>query len=68
MTLALNPSIRPSNLSHLIVVDMAPKSGQMSSLFLKYLEKMKEIDQKHVRDMSEADRMLAEVEQVCRRK
>lgn len=64
MAVALKPEHRPSNLSHLVVVDMVPKSVRMGASFRNYLQKMKEINEQHVKTVSEADQMLATIEPV----
>ena len=65
MTVALDPNLPPGLLSHLIVADIAPSRGAVSSEFQGYIEAMKKIEESGVKTRQEADRVLKPYEQVC---
>jgi hypothetical protein len=65
MTFALNPDLPQDMLSNLIVVDVAPSTGDISSEFRGYVEGMKKIDASKVSSRKEAQDILMEYEKVC---
>lgn len=64
MALALSPELPESLLSNLIVVDIAPSKGSLSSEFRQYVSVMRMIEQSGVSTRKEANEMLEAVEQV----
>ncbi|KAI0749372.1 alpha/beta-hydrolase [Daedaleopsis nitida] len=58
MTVALDPELPSDLLSHLIVADIAPARGALSSEFRGYIEAMQKIEESQVKTRQEADRML----------
>lgn len=65
MSVALNPELPSNLLKHLIVADIAPSRGAMSSEFQGYVEAMKKIEQSQVTSRQEAQKILAPYESVC---
>lgn len=64
MTLALDPALPPSTLSNLIIADIAPSKGALSSEFLSYIQAMKKINDAQVRSRKSAQEILYEYEKV----
>lgn len=64
MTVALSPELPRELLSHLIVADIAPSKGALSSEFQGYVEGMKKIEDSHVTTRQEAQKILAPYEPV----
>ncbi|KAI8980132.1 alpha/beta-hydrolase [Trametes punicea] len=63
MSVALDPKLPSELLSHLIVADVAPARGALSSEFQGYIRGMKKIEESQVKTRQEADRLLREFEQ-----
>ncbi|KAI0787738.1 alpha/beta-hydrolase [Fomes fomentarius] len=63
MTVALDPELPANRLSHLIVADIAPSRGTLSSEFQGYVEAMQKIEEAGVKTRQEADRVLKPYEQ-----
>jgi len=64
MALALSPELPKELLSNLIVVDIAPSKGDLSSEFRGYVEAMKKIVRSNVSTRKEAQDILSEYENV----
>lgn len=64
MTVALDPELPANRLSHLIVADIAPSRGALSSEFQGYVQAMQKIEEAGVKTRQEADRVLKPYEQV----
>lgn len=64
MSVALSPELPKELLAHLIVADIAPSNGALSSEFRGYVEAMKKIEDSHVTTRQEAQKMLAPYEPV----
>lgn len=64
MTFALNPDLPSSLLKHLIVADIAPSRGVLSSEFQGYVEAMKKIEDARVPSRQEAQKLLQPYESV----
>lgn len=62
MALALSPELPKELLSNLIVVDIAPSKGDLSSEFRGYVEAMKKIVRSNVSTRKEAQDILSEYE------
>lgn len=54
----------PSLLSKLVSVDMSPAVGAISDEFAKYIDAMKEVEEKGCKDKKEADKVLEKYEPV----
>lgn len=65
MTVALHPDLPVNLLSHLIVADIAPSRGALSSEFQSYIEAMQKIESSQVTNRQDAQRILTEYEPVC---
>jgi hypothetical protein len=65
MSAALNPDLPIGMLSNLIVADIAPSKGDLSSEFRGYIEGMKKIDASKVSTRKEAQEILLQYEKVC---
>jgi hypothetical protein len=65
MSFALDPNLPQGVLSNLIVTDIAPSIGDISSEFRGYIEGMKKIDASKVSTRKEAQDILSEYEKVC---
>jgi len=57
--LALQPSLSPTTLSSLIIVDVTPTKFPISSEFSHYANAMKEVESAHVTSAKEAQDILA---------
>lgn len=64
MALALSPNLPPGILSHLIVADIAPSKGALSSEFRNYTDAMHKIEQLEVTTRKEANDIIHEIEPV----
>lgn len=64
MALALNPDLPDGLLSQLIVADIAPSKGPLSSEFAGYMEAMKKIEDSNVHSRKEAQDILKPYEPV----
>jgi hypothetical protein len=64
MAFALNLDLPRDMLSNLIVVDIAPSKGELSSEFTGYVEGMKKIEASKVSSRKEAQDILTEYEKV----
>ena len=64
MALALSPDLPPGILSHLIVADIAPSKGALSSEFRNYTDAMHKIEQLEVTTRKEANDIIHEIEPV----
>ena len=64
MAFALNSDLPRDMLSNLIVVDIAPSKGELSSEFTTYVEGMKKIEASKVSSRKEAQDILTEYEKV----
>jgi hypothetical protein len=64
MAFALNTQLPTDLLANLIIVDIAPAKGALSSEFRQYTAIMSEIEKAKVRSRKEADEMLQTVEPV----
>lgn len=64
MTLALHPETPRSLLRNLIVEDISPVQGRLSSEFTAYANAMKAIMERQCKDRKEADEVLKEIEPV----
>jgi len=62
MTVALSPDTPSDLLSHLIVADIAPAKGALSSEFRGYVDAMKKIEASEVKTRKEAQAILAPYE------
>lgn len=62
MTLALRS---PDLIRDIVSVDNAPIDAALLGSFAKYIQGMKKIEQQGVTRQGEADRILAEYEEVC---
>ncbi|KAJ8520757.1 hypothetical protein ONZ45_g2460 [Pleurotus djamor] len=58
MTVALDPLLPPALLSNLIVVDIAPSIGSLSSEFMGYLKGMQAIEHQGIKSRKDADLFL----------
>lgn len=64
MTVALSPELPSELLKHLIVADIAPSKGALSSEFQGYVDAMKKIESSGVTTRQEAQHILAPYEPV----
>ena len=64
MTFALSPHLPQGMLSNLIVADIAPSKGELSSEFRGYVEGMKKLEASKVSSRKEAQDILTEYEKV----
>ncbi|EKM57806.1 uncharacterized protein PHACADRAFT_182246 [Phanerochaete carnosa HHB-10118-sp] len=62
MSVALSPELPRELLAHLIIADMAPSKGALSSEFQGYVKAMKKIEDSHVTTRQEAQKILAPYE------
>ena len=65
MTVALHPDLPVDLLSHLIVADIAPARGALSTEFQGYIEAMKKIEDSQITTRKDAQHILASYESVC---
>jgi hypothetical protein len=64
MTFALSPELPPDMLANLIVADMTPAKGDLSSEFRGYIEGMKKIEESKVLTRNDAQNIIAQYEKV----
>ena len=65
MSVALDPHLPENLLSHLIVADIAPSKGPLSSEFQGYLDGMIKIEESNVTTRAEAQTIMKQYEPVC---
>lgn len=64
MTVALDPGLPRDSLAQLIVADIAPSKGALSSEFQGYIDAMKKIEDEKVTTRKEAQQILTPYEPV----
>jgi len=64
MSVALDPELPPGFLDRLILVDITPGRGELSSEFKGYIEGMKKIEASKVQTRKQAEEILIEYEKV----
>jgi hypothetical protein len=64
MAVALEPTLEKGQLRNLVVADIAPSIGKLSSEFIAYVGAMKEIEAAKVKSRKEALQILNKVEKV----
>ena len=64
MTLALRPDLPSGLLSRLIIGDISPIRGRISSDFQRYIEGMREVEKMGVHTRKEANEALIKFEEV----
>jgi len=65
MAFALQPNLPAGLLSRLIVVDMAPSKGALSSEFQNYLDAMEKVEKSQVTTRKEVNDIIHQIEPVC---
>ena len=66
MAVALSPELPADAIENLIVADIAPSNGALSTEFQSYIEAMKKIEQSKVNSRRKAQDILAPYEPVRR--
>jgi hypothetical protein len=64
MAFALNPELKPGTLQNLIIADITPAKGDMSSEFQGYIHGMKRVQDSRVATRNQASEILLDHEKV----